>query len=264
MKVLILAGGFGTRLSEETDIKPKPMVEIGGKPIIWHIMKTYSTFGFNEFVVLLGYKGYYIKEYFANYFLHQSDVSINIADGNVEVHNNTSEPWKITLLDTGLNSMTGSRIKKAKPYIGDEDFLLTYGDGVADIDIDASIEFHKSHGKIVTMTSAQPDGRFGALAIDSENTFKRTMIENGFELTEADNSVVTYDKSISTPSSMISANFRRGDSLSTESMYFIFTEDVFEKNDIWDSIYDLVKTINALPDSTSNINIFIDCYPYSK
>tara|TARA_B100000780_G_scaffold269934_1_gene229232 strand:- start:1852 stop:2631 length:780 start_codon:yes stop_codon:yes gene_type:complete len=169
MKVLILAGGFGTRLSEETDIKPKPMVEIGGKPILWHIMKTYSTFGFNEFVVLLGYKGYYIKEYFANYFLHQSDVSINIADGNVEVHNNTSEPWKITLLDTGLNSMTGSRIKKAKPYIGDEDFLLTYGDGVADIDIDASIEFHKSHGKIVTMTSAQPDGRFGALAIDSEN-----------------------------------------------------------------------------------------------
>lgn len=169
MKVLILAGGFGTRLSEETDIKPKPMVEIGGKPILWHIMKTYSTFGFNEFVVLLGYKGYYIKEYFANYFLHQSDVSINIADGNVEVHNNSSEPWKITLLDTGLNSMTGSRIKKAKPYIGDEDFLLTYGDGVADIDIDASIEFHKSHGKIVTMTSAQPDGRFGALAIDDQN-----------------------------------------------------------------------------------------------
>lgn len=166
MKVVILAGGYGTRLSEETDIKPKPMVEIGGKPILWHIMKTYSSFGFNEFVILLGYKGYYIKEYFANYFMHQSDVTIDIADGNMEVHNNTSEPWKITLLDTGLNTMTGSRVKKAQKYLGNEDFLLTYGDGVANIDLEAAIKFHQHHGKTVTMTSAQPEGRFGALSID--------------------------------------------------------------------------------------------------
>jgi len=168
MKVLLLAGGFGTRLSEETDIRPKPMVEIGGKPILWHIMKTYSEYGFNEFVVLLGYKGYYIKEYFANYFLHQSDVTIDMKDGSMEVHNNSSEPWKVTLLDTGLHSMTGARIKKAQKFVGDEPFMLTYGDGVADININELVKFHKSHGKALTMTSAQPDGRFGALNIDNE------------------------------------------------------------------------------------------------
>jgi glucose-1-phosphate cytidylyltransferase len=169
MKALILAGGFGTRLSEETDIKPKPMVDIGGKPILWHIMKTYSHYGVNEFVILLGYKGYYIKEYFANYFLHQSDVTIDVSSGNIEVHNNSSEPWKVTLLDTGLNAMTGARIKKAKHHIGDEAFLLTYGDGVADVDIKKTLNFHKQHGKLMTMTSAQPDGRFGALNIDKNN-----------------------------------------------------------------------------------------------
>ncbi len=169
MKVLLLAGGFGTRLSEETDIRPKPMVEIGGKPILWHIMKLYSKYGFNEFVILLGYKGYYIKEYFANYFLHQSDVTIDMLDGSMKVHNNSSEPWKVTLLDTGLNSMTGGRIKRAQNFIGNEPFMLTYGDGVADINIDELIKFHKSHGKAVTMTSAQPDGRFGALHVDQNN-----------------------------------------------------------------------------------------------
>tara|TARA_B110000238_G_C16089321_1_gene423066 strand:- start:686 stop:1474 length:789 start_codon:yes stop_codon:yes gene_type:complete len=169
MKVVILAGGFGTRLSEETDIRPKPMVEIGGKPILWHIMKTYSSFGFNEFIILLGYKGYYIKEYFANYFLHQSDITIDIGTGGMEIHNNSSEPWKITLLDTGLNAMTGARIKKAKSHVGEEDFLLTYGDGVANIDIDDSLKFHRQHGKLLTMTSAQPDGRFGALDIDKDS-----------------------------------------------------------------------------------------------
>jgi len=169
MKVLILAGGFGTRLSEETDIKPKPMVEIGGKPIMWHIMKTYSHYGINEFVILLGYKGYYIKEYFANYFLHQSDVTINMSSGDMEVHNNSSEPWKVTLLDTGLNAMTGARVKKAKNHIGNKPFLLTYGDGVADIDIQATLDFHKKHGKLMTMTSAQPDGRFGALDINEND-----------------------------------------------------------------------------------------------
>lgn len=169
MKVVLLAGGFGTRLSEETDIRPKPMIEIGGKPILWHIMKTYSTYGFNEFVILLGYKGYYIKEYFANYFLHQSDVTIDMSNGSMEIHNNSSEPWKVTLLDTGLHSMTGGRIKKAQDFIGNEPFMLTYGDGVSDINITDLVNFHKSHGKLMTMTSAQPDGRFGALNIAENN-----------------------------------------------------------------------------------------------
>ncbi len=172
MKVLLLAGGFGTRLSEETDVKPKPMLDIGGKPILWHIMKTYSHYGFNDFVILLGYKGYYIKEYFANYFLHQSDVTIDISDGSMEIHNNSSEPWKVTLLDTGLDSMTGGRIKRAQDFVGKEPFMLTYGDGVADINIAKLLKFHQSHGKSMTMTSAQPDGRFGALNIDDNNKVK--------------------------------------------------------------------------------------------
>lgn len=169
MKVLLLAGGFGTRLSEETDIRPKPMVEIGGKPILWHIMKIYSTYGFNDFVILLGYKGYYIKEYFANYFLHQSDVTIDMSNGKMEVLNNSSEPWKVTLLDTGLESMTGGRIKKAQTFVGNEQFMLTYGDGVSDVNIEELVKFHNSHGKFLTMTSSQPEGRFGALDIDSDN-----------------------------------------------------------------------------------------------
>ena len=168
MKVLLLAGGFGTRLSEETDIRPKPMAEIGGKPIIWHIMKGYSHYGFNEFVILLGYKGYYIKEYFANYFLHQSDVTIDLSNNDIQVHNNTSEPWKVTLLETGLDTMTGGRIKRAKKFIGDEPFLLTYGDGVSDINLDNLIKFHKSHGKLITMTAVQPEGRFGALETEGD------------------------------------------------------------------------------------------------
>ncbi len=169
MKVVLLAGGFGTRLSEETELRPKPMVEIGGKPILWHIMKTYSQHGFNEFVILLGYKGYYIKEYFANYFLHQSDITIDIKNNGIEIHNNSSEPWKVTLLDTGLHSMTGGRIKRAQDFINNEPFMLTYGDGVANIDINELVKFHKSHGKLMTMTSAQPDGRFGALNISEGN-----------------------------------------------------------------------------------------------
>jgi len=169
MKVLILAGGLGTRLSEETGIKPKPMADVGGKPILWHIMKTYSHYGINEFIILLGYKGYYIKEYFSNYFLHQSDVTIDMSSGNMEVHNSSSEPWKVTLLDTGLNAMTGARIKKAKEYIGNEPFMLTYGDGVADINISDTLKFHQHHGKLMTMTSAQPEGRFGALNINDNN-----------------------------------------------------------------------------------------------
>jgi glucose-1-phosphate cytidylyltransferase len=170
MKVVILAGGFGTRLSEETDIKPKPMVEIGGKPILWHIMKTYSSHGFDEFVILLGYKGYIIKEFFSNYFLHQSDVTIDLANNSMEVHQNESESWKVTLLETGLNTLTGGRIKRAKDYIGDDDFLLTYGDGLSDVDIAKTVEFHKIHGKNITMTAVQPAGRYGALDIKADNS----------------------------------------------------------------------------------------------
>lgn len=165
MKVIILAGGRGSRLSEETGIKPKPMVEIGGKPIIWHIMKIYSNYGFNEFIILCGYKGYLIKEYFVNYQRHNSDLTIDMTT-NKEIHlKNHAEPWKVTLIDTGLDTMTGRRIKQAKDLVGNEPFMLTYGDGVADIDIDALIHFHKSHGKAITMTSSQPEGRFGSLAI---------------------------------------------------------------------------------------------------
>ena len=169
MKALILAGGFGTRLSEETGLRPKPMVEIGGKPILWHVMKTYSYHGINDFVILLGYKGYYIKEYFSNYFLHQSDVTIDTSNGDMEIHNNSSEPWKVTLLDTGLNAMTGARIKKAKAHIDNKPFMLTYGDGVADINIKEMHKFHQQHGKLITITSAQPEGRFGALNVGKDN-----------------------------------------------------------------------------------------------
>jgi len=163
MKVVILAGGYGTRISEESDLKPKPMIEIGGKPILWHIMKHYSSFGFNEFVILLGYKSYVIKEYFANYYLHNSDVTINTATQTLEIHDNYSEDWKITLLETGLDTMTGGRVKRAQKYIGNEPFFLTYGDGVSDVNINELLKFHKSHNKKMTMTAIQPDGRFGAL-----------------------------------------------------------------------------------------------------
>jgi len=166
MKVVILAGGYGTRISEETDLKPKPMIEIGSKPILWHIMKIYSSYGFNDFVILLGYKGYYIKEYFANYFLHQSDITIDLRTNNLEVHNNSSEPWKVTLVDTGLDTMTGGRIKRAQKYIGDETFLLTYGDGVSDINLKEALAFHKKQARSITLTAIQPEARFGNLIID--------------------------------------------------------------------------------------------------
>lgn len=166
MKAVILAGGLGTRLSEETVTKPKPMVEIGGKPILWHIMKTYSHHGINDFIICCGYKGYVIKEYFANYFLHQSDVTFNMRDNKMEVHHKRAEPWTVTLVDTGDNSMTGGRLKRVQSYLNEnEDFCFTYGDGVADIDITKLLEFHKSHGKEATLTATFPPGRFGALDI---------------------------------------------------------------------------------------------------
>jgi glucose-1-phosphate cytidylyltransferase len=172
MKVAILAGGYGTRISEESDIKPKPMIDIGGKPILWHIMKHYSTYGINEFVILLGYKGYVIKEYFANYFLHNSDVTFDVKNNKMEIHNNSSEDWKVTLVDTGLNTMTGGRVLRAKKFLEDETFMLTYGDGVSDVNIANLLETHKSHGKTLTVTSVQPEGRFGSLEISEGNQVK--------------------------------------------------------------------------------------------
>ncbi len=169
MKVVLLAGGLGTRLSEETILKPKPMVEIGGMPILWHIMKIYSTHGFNDFIVCLGYKGYLVKEYFANYFLHKSDVTIDLKKNAIEVHESEAEPWKITLVDTGDNSMTGGRIKRIQKYVNDETFMLTYGDGVGNINIKSLVDFHKDHGKLFTVTSVQPSGRFGALDLSDKN-----------------------------------------------------------------------------------------------
>jgi glucose-1-phosphate cytidylyltransferase len=169
MKVVILAGGLGTRLSEETSLKPKPMVEIGGMPILWHIMKTYSHYGYNDFIICLGYKGYVVKEFFSNYFLHKSDVTINLQNNSIKVHESDAEPWTITLVDTGESTMTGGRIKRVQKYIENEDFMLTYGDGVANINIKNLVEYHKSNGKLLTVTSVQPSGRFGALDLSSEN-----------------------------------------------------------------------------------------------
>jgi len=169
MKVVILAGGLGTRLSEETSVKPKPMVEIGGKPILWHIMKMYSTHGVTDFIICCGYKGYVIKEYFANYFLHQSDITFCMKKNSMEVHQKRAEPWTVTLVDTGDNSMTGGRLKRVSEYIKNEDaFCFTYGDGVSDVNITKLIEFHKNHGKGATLTSVYPPGRFGVLDLDGD------------------------------------------------------------------------------------------------
>ena len=169
MKAVILAGGLGTRISEETHLKPKPMIEVGGKPILWHIIKMYSAHGINDFVICCGYKGYVIKEYFANYFLHMSDVTFDIEHNQMEVHQRKAEPWRITLVDTGDNTMTGGRLKRVADYIKDEDaFCFTYGDGVGDVDISASIAFHKAHGKLATVTAVSPPGRFGLLSLEGD------------------------------------------------------------------------------------------------
>ena len=168
MKAVILAGGLGTRISEETSARPKPMIEIGGKPILWHIMKIYSAHGIQDFLICCGYKGYVIKEYFANYFLHNSDVTFDIAHNSMQVHQRNAEDWRVTLVDTGEATQTGGRLKRVASYLGDEDFCLTYGDGVGDVDIGAAIAFHRRHGRRATMTAMQPPGRFGALQLDGD------------------------------------------------------------------------------------------------
>lgn len=187
MKVVLLAGGFGTRISEESHLKPKPMVEIGGKPILWHIMKYYSTFGHNEFIICCGYKQHVIKEWFANYYLHNSDITFDFtADNKMIVHNNVSEPWKVTLVDTGLQTMTGGRIKRIKDYVGDEPFMLTYGDGVSNVDLDALLSFHQKHGKIATMSAVNVGQQFGVLEINE----KDGTVENFQEKSDSDGGVV--------------------------------------------------------------------------
>ena len=190
MKVVLLAGGLGTRISEESHLKPKPMIEIGGKPILWHIMKTYSTYGFDEFIICAGYKQHVIKEWFADYYLHNSDVTFDFTAGNKTViHSNVSEPWKVTVIDTGLNTMTGGRVKRIQKYVKDEPFFLTYGDGVADVNIQKLLEFHKSHGKCVTLTTVNIAQQKGVLEIDEKNTITsfreksnedRALINGGF------------------------------------------------------------------------------------
>ncbi|CAK7061518.1 MAG: Glucose-1-phosphate cytidylyltransferase [Desulfovibrio sp.] len=184
MKVVILAGGLGTRISEESHLLPKPMIEIGGQPILWHIMKYYSQFGHQDFVICCGYRGYMIKKYFADYYLHQSDVTFDFGNGNaMEIHNNFAEPWRVTMVDTGLETQTGGRIKRIQPYVGNEPFLLTYGDGVSDVDLHAVHRHHKARGKIVTMTAVQPGGRFGVINFASDATtiagFEEKAKENG-------------------------------------------------------------------------------------
>jgi glucose-1-phosphate cytidylyltransferase len=184
MKTVILAGGLGTRISEESIVRPKPMIEIGEKPILWHIMKTYSHYGCNDFVICLGYKGYQIKEYFANYFLHESDVTFDFSSGSERiVHNNSAEPWRVTLVNTGNEVATAGRVKRIASYLNNEPFMLTYGDGVADIDIKALVKSHQEHGKIATVTAARPIGRFGALSIGKDGTVRKFQ-----EKPEGDNS----------------------------------------------------------------------------
>lgn len=182
MKVVILAGGYGTRISEESHLKPKPMIEIGEKPILWHIMKIYSHYGYNDFIICLGYKGYVIKEYFANYYLHTSDVTFDFTNNNmVTIHNNVSEPWRVTLVDTGLDTMTGGRIKRIKKYVGNERFMLTYGDGVTDVDINELEAYHEQAGGYITMTAIQPGGRFGVLDIDDATHRIERFVEKSLE-----------------------------------------------------------------------------------
>lgn len=183
MKVVILAGGLGTRISEESHLKPKPMIEIGDSPILWHILKYYSHYGFSEFIICCGYKGYYIKEFFADYYLHRSDITFDFSDNNrMIIHNNIAEPWKVTVVDTGLETQTGGRLKRIEKYVNNETFMLTYGDGLSDVDLNELCEFHKAHGKIATLTAIQPGGRFGVLDIDEGqqiNKFAEKAQEDG-------------------------------------------------------------------------------------
>lgn len=256
MKAVILAGGFGTRLSEETELKPKPMIEIGGKPILWHIMKLYSHYGISEFIICLGYKGYVIKEYFANYFLHMADVTFDMEHNRMEVHNKAAEPWKVTLIDTGLNTMTGGRIKRISEYINNETFMVTYGDGVSNVDIKKLISFHKSHGKTGTMTAVQPSGRFGAVDFSDEITissFKEkpkgdgAWINGGFFVFEPD--VLNYIEGDSTV-------FEKGplETLAAEKKLMAFKHEGFWKP--MDTLRDKIELENSWENNSAEWKVW--------
>lgn len=248
MKVVLLAGGYGTRISEETDTRPKPMVEIGGKPILWHIMKIYSHYGFNDFIICLGYKGYFIKEYFANYFLHQSDLTIDLRDNSQLIHNNSSEDWKITLVDTGLETMTGGRIKKIQKHTNGEPFLLTYGDGLSNVNMNELVANHKKSGKLCTVTGIKPQGRFGLMKIGPNNEVlsfsekkdeDNSMINGGFFVCE--NEIFNYlanDKTIwekeplenLAKDNQLNLNFHEGFWKPMDSL-----KDKIELNELWNN-----------------------------
>ena len=247
MKVVILAGGMGTRLSEETHLKPKPMIEIGGKPIIWHIMKIYSHYGLNEFIICLGYKGYMIKEYFSNYFIHQSDVTFDLQANSMQIHNNHCEPWNVTLVDTGDNTLTGGRLKRVQHYVGKETFCFTYGDGVADINIDRLISFHKAENLEATLTAVQPPGRFGAIDLTESKVtrFKekpqgdKSWINGGFFVLES--TVFTLIEGDNTPweSTPLEALAQKGQlSAYQHEGFFLPMDTIRDKNrleDLWSS-----------------------------
>ena len=243
MKAVILAGGLGTRISEETELKPKPMLEIGHKPILWHIMKMYSVHGINDFIICCGYKGYVIKEYFANYFLHMSDVTFNLKSNSLKVHDNKAEPWSVTLVDTGDNSMTGGRLKRIHSFVKNEElFCFTYGDGVGDIDISELINYHKSHGKEATLTATRPPGRFGALNINSSG-----LVDHFTEKPEGDNSWINGGFFVLSPSVM---NRIGGDETSWEAepLNSLSAEGqlaVFKHNGFWQPM-DTLREKNLL------------------
>jgi glucose-1-phosphate cytidylyltransferase len=248
VKAVILAGGLGTRISEETHVKPKPMIEIGGKPILWHIMKLYSSHGVNEFVICLGYKGYVIKEYFANYFLHMSDVTFDMTQNRMEVHHQHAEPWKITLVDTGENTLTGGRLRRVADYVRQEDlFFFTYGDGVSDIDITAQIKFHKQHGKWATVTAVQPPGRYGALDIRGTKV-------NGFaEKPRGDGGTINGGFFVLSPACLDSI---QGDNSSWEAESLVKLANIgqlmaFEHNGFWQPM-DTLRDKNALEELWSS------------
>lgn len=243
MKAVILAGGLGTRISEESHLKPKPMIEIGGRPILWHIMKIYSHWGINDFVICLGYRGYVIKEYFANYFLHMSDVTFDMAENRMDVHQRNAEPWKVTLVDTGQDTLTGGRLKLVEPYLSGESFCFTYGDGLADLDIGRLLDFHRNHGQLATLTAIQPPGRYGAVLID------RTRVTSFQEKPAGDGAWINGGFFILQPATLA---YIKGDHTSWESETLVdIARDgqlrAFEHSGFWQAM-DTLRDKNQLED----------------
>jgi glucose-1-phosphate cytidylyltransferase len=243
MKAVILAGGFGTRISEETHLKPKPMIEIGGKPILWHIMKAYSYYGIHDFIICLGYKGYVIKEYFANYFLHMSDVTFDMKKNKMEVHQNNAEPWRVTLVDTGEQTMTGGRLKRVKDFIGQNTFCFTYGDGISDVNIQDLIAFHRKNGKLATLTAVQPPGRFGAIDIEEHKVIRFQ------EKPKGDNSYINGGFFVLEPSvfEMIEGDITLWEAEPLENLARIGQLSAFQHHGFWQPM-DTMRDKNKLED----------------